>query len=89
MRMQSFISSIDGDAWNSVLVGYSDPLISDAQGNMSTKVRTLWTPKEVNKGKSNTRALNAIYNAIDVGQFCMISSYKTAKRSMGGIGKRL
>ncbi|CAL9223152.1 unnamed protein product [Arabidopsis halleri] len=27
----------------------------------------------------NSNALNAIYNAIDVGQFRMISSYKTAK----------
>ncbi|KAL1218238.1 hypothetical protein V5N11_000865 [Cardamine amara subsp. amara] len=79
IRMQSFISSIDGDAWNSVLTGYKDPLIADAQGNISPKVRSLWSPEELKKDTSNAKALNAIYNAIDVGQFRMISSYKTAK----------
>ncbi|KAL1204445.1 hypothetical protein V5N11_004031 [Cardamine amara subsp. amara] len=72
--MQSFISSVDGDAWNSVLVGYKDPLIADAQGKISPKVRSLWSPEELKKDTSNAKALNAIYNAIDVGQFRMISS---------------
>ncbi|KAL1194039.1 hypothetical protein V5N11_006465 [Cardamine amara subsp. amara] len=79
IRMQSFISSVDGEAWNSVLVGYSYPLIGDAQGNMTKKARTLWTSDELKKDTSNAKALNAIYNAIDVGQFRMISSYKTTK----------
>ncbi|KAL1193030.1 hypothetical protein V5N11_026080 [Cardamine amara subsp. amara] len=79
IRMQSFISSVDGDAWNSVLVGYKDPLIADAQGKISSKVRSLWSHEELKKDTSNAKALNAIYNAIDVGQFRMISSYKTAK----------
>ncbi|KAL1205191.1 hypothetical protein V5N11_021359 [Cardamine amara subsp. amara] len=77
--MQSFISSVDGNVWNSVLVGYKDPLIADAQGKISPKVRSLWSPEELKKYTSNAKALNAIYNAIDVGQFRMISSYKTAK----------
>ncbi|KAL1204607.1 hypothetical protein V5N11_004014 [Cardamine amara subsp. amara] len=77
--MQSFISSVDGNVWNSVLVGYKDPLIADAQGKISPKVRSLWSPEELKKDTSNAKALNAIYNAIDVGQFRMISSYKTAK----------
>ncbi|KAL1213401.1 hypothetical protein V5N11_002563 [Cardamine amara subsp. amara] len=66
-------------AWNSVLLGYKDPIINDAQGNLTPKARTLWTPEEVKKDTSNARALNVIYNGIDVGQFRMISSYKTAK----------
>ncbi|KAG7543148.1 Zinc finger CCHC-type superfamily [Arabidopsis thaliana x Arabidopsis arenosa] len=79
IRMQSFISSIDGDAWNSVIVGYNEPVTTDAEGSTTPKVRTLWTVEEVKKSTSNSKALNAIYNAIDVGQFRMISSYKTAK----------
>ncbi|VVB01713.1 unnamed protein product [Arabis nemorensis] len=77
--MQSFINSIAGGAWNSVLTGYKDPLLTDVQGNTAGKVRSLWTEEEVKKFMSNGKTLNAIYNAMDVSQSRTISSYKTTK----------
>ncbi|KAG7579060.1 Zinc finger CCHC-type [Arabidopsis thaliana x Arabidopsis arenosa] len=79
IRMKSFISSIDGEAWNSIILGYNVPVITDNDGNTTPKPVEQWTVEENRKAMCNSKALNAIYNAIDVGKFRMISSYKTAK----------
>ena len=73
-RMKAFIKAIDEKAWRSILTGWSHPTTKDDKGNFVLKPEVKWSNDEDKLANSNSKALNAIFNAVDVNQFKLIST---------------
>ena len=49
------------------------PTTKDEKGNVVPKLEKEWSDDEDKLANSNSKALNAIFNAVDVNQFKLIS----------------
>jgi len=78
-RMKAFIKAIDEKAWRSILTGWTHPTTKDEKGNAVPKPEEEWSGDEDKLANNNSKALNAIFNAVDVNQFKLISMCETAK----------
>lgn len=73
--MSAFIRSIDEKVWDVVEDGWSKPV--DAKGKVILKVD--WSDEERAEAGHNSKALNAIFSAVDVNVFKLISTCLVAK----------
>ena len=79
--MKAFNKALDERAWTSVLSGWTQLLVTDNEEKTTPKPELQWSPEEDKLASYNSRALNAIFNAVDPNQFKYISTYETAKEA--------
>jgi len=80
-RMKAFIKAQDEKAWRAILIGWKHPETKDAEGKEIPKPEESWSTDEDRLANYNSRALNAIFNGVDVHQFKMISTCESAKEA--------
>ncbi|CAA0820566.1 Unknown protein [Striga hermonthica] len=78
MRMTSYIKSIDGRAWLSVLTGWEPPT-KEVEGVKHEKNEAEYSTGESSSANFNSKALNAIFGTVDENMFRLISTCTTAK----------
>ena len=80
VRMVAFLKAIDLKVWKSIVNGYSLPTTT-ADGITSLKSEEKWSKDEEFAATNNSRALNAIYNGVNMSEFRRISTCTTAKEA--------
>lgn len=81
IRMKVFIKSIDERAWKSVLTGWTPPTIKNEKGEVFIKPEIDWSSAESALSGYNSKALNAIFNAVDANNFDLISDCVSANEA--------
>ena len=71
VRMRAFLQSLDEKVWQAVEIGWTKP----------TKAPADWDDAKIKAANFNSRALNALFNAIANKEFKKTSSTKTAKEA--------
>ena len=66
--MVAFLKSIDLKVWKSVVNGYSLPTIT-VDGVTGLKPEERWNKDEELAATSNSKALNAVYNGVNMSEF--------------------
>ncbi|KAA0050618.1 gag-pol polyprotein [Cucumis melo var. makuwa] len=79
-EMIFFIKTLDGKAWRALVAGYDPPMIT-VNGVSISKPEVDWTNAEEQAFVGNARALNAIFNGVDLNVFKLIYSCSTAKEA--------
>ncbi|XP_012846764.1 PREDICTED: uncharacterized protein LOC105966726 [Erythranthe guttata] len=79
--MKMFIKSMDEDSWRTILTGWTRPVAKIREGVEYEKHEENWSKKEQTVANTNSKALNAIFNAVDTNQFKLISGCECAKRA--------
>ncbi|TYK01370.1 gag-pol polyprotein [Cucumis melo var. makuwa] len=79
-RMIFFIKMLDGKAWRALVAGYDSPMIT-VNGVSVPKPEVDWTDAEEQASIGNSRALNAIFNGVDLNVFKLINSCSTTKEA--------
>ena len=77
--MKAFIKVIDGNVWRAVLTGWEYLVTKDTEGKETLKLEAIWSIEEDKLAKNSSKALNAIFNGVDVNQFKLISTCEIAK----------
>ncbi|KAA0063440.1 gag-pol polyprotein [Cucumis melo var. makuwa] len=77
-RVIFFIKTLDGKAWRALVGGYEPPMIT-VNGVSVPKPEIDWTDAEEQASVGNARAINAIFNGVDLNVFKLISSQTTTK----------
>ncbi|KAA0066861.1 gag-pol polyprotein [Cucumis melo var. makuwa] len=77
-RMIFFIKTLDGKSWRAL--DYDPPMIT-VNGVSVPKPEVDWTDAEEQAFVGNVRALNAIFNDVDLNVFKLINSCSTAKEA--------
>ena len=80
-RMKAFIKSMDEKAWRAILTGWQHPMKTDDKNEVVKKPEIEWSTEEDRLANSNSKALNAIFSAVDVHQFKLISTCEVAKEA--------
>ena len=75
-----FIKTLDGRAWRALVAGYEPSMIT-VDGLSIPKLEVDWTNAEEQASVGNARALNAIFNGVDLNVFKLINSCSTAKEA--------
>ncbi|KAA0033544.1 gag-proteinase polyprotein [Cucumis melo var. makuwa] len=75
-----FIKTLDEKAWRALVAGYDSPMIT-VNGISVPKPEVDWTDAEVQASVGNARALNAIFNSVDLNVFKLINSCSTTKEA--------
>ncbi|KAA0052277.1 gag-pol polyprotein [Cucumis melo var. makuwa] len=71
--MISFLKTLDGRAWRAVVAGWEPPMITvDCQFIFKSEVD--WTDAKGQASMENSRAINVIFNGVDLNVFKLISS---------------
>ena len=71
IRMRAFLQFLDEKVWQAVEIGWTKP----------TKALADWDDAKIKAVNFNSRALNALFNAITNEEFKKISSTETAKEA--------
>ena len=77
-RMRAFIKALDGKARHAILTNWTHPTKTDDDGSTIPKPEESWSTDEDRLANYNSKALNAIFNAVDANQFKLISTCETA-----------
>ncbi|XP_012840500.1 PREDICTED: uncharacterized protein LOC105960834 [Erythranthe guttata] len=80
-KMKMFIKSMDEDAWRTVLTGSKRLVATDEKGIQTEKHEKDWSKTEQFAANMNSKALNAIFNGVDINQFKIISACECAKEA--------
>ncbi|KAA0039138.1 gag-pol polyprotein [Cucumis melo var. makuwa] len=75
-----FIKTLDGKAWRALVAGYEPPMVT-VDGVSVPKSEVDWTDAEEQASVVNARAINAIFNGVDLNVFKLINSCTTAKEA--------
>ena len=70
VRMKAFLQSLNEKVWQAVEIGWTKPKVAPAD----------WDEAKIKATNFNSRALNALFNAV-INEFKNISSTKTAKEA--------
>ncbi|MCI08504.1 gag-pol polyprotein, partial [Trifolium medium] len=76
-----FLKSIDSRTWKAVLKGWETPIVLDKDGNKTTikKPEEEWMKEEDELAFGNSKALNAIFNEVDMNMLRLIKRCTVAK----------
>ena len=77
--MKVFIKSVDEKQWKTILTSWDHPMTKNDNREFVPKPEVEWTVNEDKLANNNSKALNAIFNAVDANQFKLISTCETAK----------
>ncbi|KAI3461556.1 hypothetical protein Pfo_018219 [Paulownia fortunei] len=80
-KMRAFIKSMDEQAWRTVVIGWEHPAMINEQKEEVLKTEDQWNTEEEKIMNYNSKALNAIFSAVDVNQFKLIATYESAKKA--------
>ena len=69
--MKVFLQSLDENAWQAMEIGWTKPKEASAD----------WDDAKIKAANFNSRALNALFNAVKNEEFKKISSTKTVKEA--------
>ena len=75
-----FIKTLNGRAWRALVAGY-EPLMITVDGVSAPKPEVDWIDAEEQTSVGNSRALNAIFNGVDLNMFKLINSCGTSKEA--------
>ncbi|KAA0051783.1 gag-pol polyprotein [Cucumis melo var. makuwa] len=75
-----FIKTLDGKAWRALVVGYEPPMVN-VDGVLVPKLEVDWTDAEIQASFMNARALNAIFNGVDLNVLKLINLCSSAKEA--------
>lgn len=76
--MRAFLKSIDERVWASVVSGWRHPTIVE-NGETRPKPIEIWTKAELDLANNNSKAIHAIFNAVNVNQMKIITNCEIAK----------
>ncbi|CAM8989605.1 unnamed protein product [Rhodiola kirilowii] len=77
--MKAFLKSQDESVWDAVKQGWTHPVTIDEGGRCAPLAKTRWTEGKQNAEAANSKAMNAIFSAVDGKNFKMISTCEIAK----------
>ncbi|CAM8986471.1 unnamed protein product [Rhodiola kirilowii] len=79
--MRSFLKSLDEKAWKAVLKGWTEPIMNNLTGEPIAKPEALWTEEEDKASMGNSKAMNAIFSAVDENVIKLIINCEVAKEA--------
>ncbi|CAM8987765.1 unnamed protein product [Rhodiola kirilowii] len=79
--MRSFLKSLDEKAWKAVLKGWTEPIMNNLTGEPIAKPEALWTEEEDKASMGNSKAMNAIFSAVDENVMKLIINCEVAKEA--------
>ncbi|CAM8968990.1 unnamed protein product [Rhodiola kirilowii] len=79
--MRSFLKSLDEKAWKAVLKGWTEPMMNNLTGEPISKPEALWTEEEDKASMGNSKAMNAIFSAVDEKVMKLIINCEVAKEA--------
>ncbi|CAM8933843.1 unnamed protein product [Rhodiola kirilowii] len=79
--MRSFLKSLDEKAWKAVLKGWTEPMMNNLTGESIPKPEALWTEEEDKASMGNSKAMNAIFSAVDENVMKLIINCEVAKEA--------
>ncbi|CAM8959835.1 unnamed protein product [Rhodiola kirilowii] len=79
--MRSFLKSLDEKAWKAVLKGWTEPMMNNLTGEPIVKPEALWTEEEDKASMGNSKAMNAIFSAVDENVMKLIINCEVAKEA--------
>ena len=79
--MKVFIKSMDEKAWRALLTGWNHPIKKSESIESMPKSEMQWSANDDKWTNSNSKALNAIFNSVDMSQFKLISTCESAKEA--------
>ncbi|KAA0026108.1 gag-proteinase polyprotein [Cucumis melo var. makuwa] len=78
-RIEAFLMSLDMRSWRVVISRWEYPTEKDEAGQTVRKYELKWIKDEDDVAVGNSRALNALFNAVDPNIFKLINTCKLAK----------
>ena len=79
-HMTLFLKTLDGMAWRAIVAGWEPPIIT-VDDQSIPKSELDWIDAEEQSFVENSRALNAIFNSVDLNVFKLINSYNSIKEA--------
>ncbi|CAM8929516.1 unnamed protein product [Rhodiola kirilowii] len=79
--MRSFLKSLYEKAWKAVLKGWTEPIMNNLTGEPIAKPEALWTEEEDKASMGNSKAMNAIFSAVDENVMKLIINCEVAKEA--------
>ncbi|CAM8997743.1 unnamed protein product [Rhodiola kirilowii] len=79
--MRSFLKSLDEKAWRAVMRGWTEPMMNNLTGEPVPKPEALWTEEEDKASMGNSKAMNAIFSAVDENVMKLIINCEVAKEA--------
>ncbi|CAM8977850.1 unnamed protein product [Rhodiola kirilowii] len=79
--MRSFLKSLDEKAWRAVMRGWTKPMMNNLTGEPVPKPEALWTEEEDKASMGNSKAMNAIFSAVDENVMKLIINCEVAKEA--------
>ncbi|CAM8904998.1 unnamed protein product [Rhodiola kirilowii] len=81
--MRSFLKSLDERAWKAVLRGWTETTMNNLTGEPVPKQEALWTEDEDKASMGNSKAMNAIFSAVNENVMKLIINCEVAKEAWG------
>ncbi|XP_045795337.1 uncharacterized protein LOC123889868 [Trifolium pratense] len=80
-RMMVFLKSIDSRTWKAVVHGWEIPYVVDKDGKTTNVVKSIkdYYKEEDELALGNSKALNAIFNGVDINMFRLVKRSLVAK----------
>ncbi|CAM8994280.1 unnamed protein product [Rhodiola kirilowii] len=79
--MRSFLKSLDEKAWRAVIRGWTEPMMNNLTGEPVLKPEALWTEDEDKASMGNSKAMNAIFSAVNENVMKLIINCEVAKEA--------
>ncbi|CAM8910885.1 unnamed protein product [Rhodiola kirilowii] len=79
--MRSFLKSLDEKAWRAVMRGWTEPMMNNLTGEPVLKPEALWTEDEDKASMGNSKAMNAIFSAVNENVMKLIINCEVAKEA--------
>ncbi|CAM8997375.1 unnamed protein product [Rhodiola kirilowii] len=79
--MRSFLKSLDEKAWRAVMRGWTEPMMNNLTREPVPKPEALWTEEEDKASMGNSKAMNAIFSAVDENVMKLIINCEVAKEA--------
>ncbi|CAM8902304.1 unnamed protein product [Rhodiola kirilowii] len=79
--MRSFLKSLDERAWKAMLRGWTEPTMNNLTGEPVPKPEALWTEDEDKAFMGNSKAMNAIFSAVNENVMKLIINCEVAKEA--------
>ncbi|CAM8883259.1 unnamed protein product [Rhodiola kirilowii] len=79
--MRSFLKSLDERAWKAILKGWTEPMMNNLTGEPVPKPEAPWTEEEDKASMGNSKAMNAIFSAVDENVMKLIINCEVAKEA--------
>ncbi|XP_062103129.1 uncharacterized protein LOC133814150 [Humulus lupulus] len=79
-KMRAYLKSVDERVWMTVSEGWTPP--TEKVGDVDiAKATSKWTTEEIEKANFNSKALNAIFNAVSTNQMKVVANCEISKEA--------